>query len=493
MLETAAHWLGASWRDILAWGAVLLHGFIIISVSLRVVMKRREIGISLSWLAIIYALPFAGVACYFLFGELNLGKQRALRAGAMYRPFKQAIERFSDKQSASALVVSDTAQPMHDLIEGLLGMPSVSGNHLTLLDNTDSILLELIDKVNKAEHSCILEFYIWHLGGLADQLADALCAAARRGVECKVLLDSVGSKGFFDSEMPDELRAAGVELVEVLKSGPLRMFFQRQDLRMHRKLVCIDEKVAYTGSMNVVDPRFFKQDAGVGEWIDVMVRIEGPAVALINSLLCWDWELETGERLLTEYKAEDTHHGGCGDRVQMIPSGPFPGGDCIHQLLLTSVYQAKHSLVLTTPYFVPDDSLHKALQAAAHRGVKVKIVLPAQNDSLMVKYAASAFYDELLSAGVEIYKFQHGLLHTKSIVVDECVALVGTVNLDRRSFWLNFEVTMLVDDAEFAGKVLNLQLQYMLASQKLNLQQWRQRPTINRFLENVFYLFSPIL
>ncbi|MCE0556178.1 MULTISPECIES: cardiolipin synthase [unclassified Motilimonas] len=488
-----SEWINYVWRDVLAWSLVLLHTLIIISVSLRVIMKRREIGISLSWLAIIYALPFAGVGFYFLFGELNLGKKRAQRATHMFSPFKLAIETFRENQSARALEVSDTAKPMHDLIEGLLGMPSIAGNHLTLLDTTDTILLELIEQVNQAEHSCMMEFYIWHLGGFSDQLADALGNAAKRGVDCKLLLDSVGSRAFFDSELPDELRAAGVQLVEVLKSGPLRMFFQRQDLRMHRKLVCIDERIAYTGSMNIVDPRFFKQDAGLGEWIDVMVRVQGPAVALITSLLQWDWEMETGERLLTPFGTQDTLHGGCGDRVQLIPSGPFPGGDCIHQLLLTCVYQAKHSLVLTTPYFVPDDSLHKALQAAAHRGVQVKIILPALNDSLMVKYAASAFYDELLAAGVEIYKFHGGLLHTKSIVVDEVVALVGTVNLDRRSFWLNFEVTMLVDDAEFAGRVLNLQLQYMLASEKLTLNQWRQRSRIRRFWENVFYLFSPIL
>ena len=486
-------WVHYFWRDMLAWGLVILHGLTIVLVSMRVVMKRREIGISLSWLAIIYALPFAGVGFYFLFGELNLGRKRAQRAADMFSPFKIAIETFRDKQSAPALAVSDTAKPMHDLIEGLLGMPSIAGNHLTLLDTTDTILLELIDQVDQAQQSCMMEFYIWHLGGLSDQLADALCRAARRGVDCKVLLDSVGSRAFFDSELPHELRQSGVQLVEVLKSGPIRMFFQRQDLRMHRKLVCIDEKIAYTGSMNVVDPRFFKQSAGVGEWIDVMVRVQGPAVTLIASLLHWDWEMETGERLLKPFEPQDTLHGGCGDRVQLVPSGPFPGGDCIHQLLLTCVYQAKHSLVLTTPYFVPDDSLHKALQAAAHRGVKVKIILPALNDSLMVKYAASAFYDELLAAGVEIYKFHGGLLHTKSIVVDEAVALVGTVNLDRRSFWLNFEVTMLVDDAEFAGRVLNLQLQYMLASDKISLTTWRQRSRRRQFLENIFYLFSPIL
>ncbi len=483
--ETLTHFIGLL--------LVVAHAVIVLSVSLRVIMKRRAIGVSLAWLAIIYALPFIGVVFYLLLGELNLGRHRAERSKAMYQPFKHWLSRIRDKYAGSDCEVSATALTMHNLIKGRTGMPSLSGNSLKLLDSTDFILKELINEIEQARETCYMEFYIWYPGGLADQLVEALKNAAQRGVDCRVLLDSVGSTEFFKSELPDELKSAGVKLVEVLPVGPLRMFFQRQDLRMHRKLVCIDERVAYTGSMNLVDPRFFKQDSGIGQWVDVMVRIEGPAVQMIWSLLVWDWELETGERLLEEQAPLDTSHGGCGNRVQLVPSGPFFGEDSIHQILLTAVYEAKHSLVLTTPYFVPDDSLDAALRAAAQRGVKVKIILPAKNDSIMVKYAGSAFYDELLDAGVEIHKFYGGLLHTKSIVVDEVVALVGTVNLDRRSFWLNFEVTMLVDDAQFAGQMLNLQMQYMLESERLSLEDWRQRSVARRFMENVCYLFSPLL
>ncbi|RJG40257.1 cardiolipin synthase [Motilimonas pumila] len=479
--------------DVWGWVIITFHALIVGSVSLRVIMKRREIGISLSWLAIIYAVPFAGVGFYLLFGELNLGRKRAQRATDMFEPFVQTMEDLKQQLCAKTAVISDIAMPMHKLTESLLNIPSLKGNQLTLLDNTDKILTEIIEQLHNAKHSCFLEFYIWHPGGLADLMAQALCDAAERGVQCRVLLDSVGSKAFFKSAWPKKMRASGVQLVEVLPVGAWRMFLQRQDLRMHRKLISIDKTIAYTGSMNLVDPLYFKKEAGVGEWVDIMVRVQGPAVSFIWAVLACDWEMETGERVIKTIPVQPQQVSGMKGNVQLIPSGPFPKGDCIHQILLTSVYAAKHSLVLTTPYFVPDEGLHAALRAAAQRGVKVKVIMPAKNDSLLVKFAASAFYDELMADGVEIHKFTGGLLHTKSIVVDERVALVGTVNLDRRSFWLNFEITMLIDDADFAGAVLNLQMHYLLASNRLDLQQWRQRSVGRRFVENVCYLFSPLL
>lgn len=262
---------------------------------------------------------------------------------------------------------------------------------------------------------------------------------------------------------------------------------------MHRKLVVIDDQVAYTGSMNLVDPRFFKRDAGVGQWIDVMVRLQGPIVPLIWSLFVRDWELETGERLLETQQHTPEYLEAADAHLQLIPSGPFTGGDCIQQILLLSIYQARRSLVITTPYFVPDDSLVAALRSAAERGIRVQLILPARNDSFMVRHASDAFLNELLISGVEIYRFQQGLLHTKSVVVDECMALFGTLNLDRRSLWLNFETTLLVDDPIFAQQLSRIQHGYMAQARRLYYSDWRQRSWGKRLLENVLYLFSPLL
>ena len=294
-------------------------------------------------------------------------------------------------------------------------------------------------------------------------------------------------------DWPRRLSDAGVRLVEVLPVGAWRIPLQRQDLRMHRKLVVIDDQVAYTGSMNLVDPRFFKRGAGVGQWIDIMVRQQGPVVPLFWSLFVRDWEMETGERLLEAQQHNPEYLDEPDQQVQLVPSGPFTGGDCIQQILLQAIYQARHTLVLTTPYFVPDDPLAAALQVAAERGVRVQLILPAKNDSLMATYASQAFFEELLASGVEIYRFHDGLLHTKSVLVDEALALVGTVNLDRRSLWLNFEATLLVDDPGFAGELARVQQDYLQRARPMSWQQWRQRSRWHRLRENLFYLLSPLL
>lgn len=478
---------------LIGWLLFALHTSLVLGVTFRVIMKRRPVGVSLAWLALIYAIPILGVATYILFGEVRLGRKRGERAKAMYRPYADWINVLVERFPGQRFTVSEPVRPIYELVKARLNMPMLSGNGLTLLQDTDGILSSMQRDIRDARSSCYLEFYIWHAGGRADDIAFELMAAARRGVDCRVLLDSVGSAGFFRSHWPRRLRAAGVKLVEVLPVGPLRILFERQDLRMHRKLVVIDDDVAYAGSMNMVDPSCFKQDAGIGEWVDIMLRIRGPIVPILWSLFVWDWEMETGERLLEQL---EYHPISCLDnqlKMQLLPSGPFMGGDAIQQSLLTAIYQSSRRLVLITPYFVPDDSLVAALCSAADRGVEVQLVLPAKNDSRMVNYACNAFFDELLAAGVEIHWYQAGLLHTKCVLVDHQFALVGTVNLDRRSLWLNFEMTLLIDDGQVMGELLHLADNYLMHSKRVSWLEWRKRPLRQRILENLFYLLSPLL
>lgn len=475
---------------------VFLHAVIIILVSFRVITKRRSASISLAWLSVIYTLPFAGVVVYLIFGELYLGKKRVQRAEAMFAPFTQRIN-----QCAAPYLVPYSADnrslvtPLRELISARFKMPAVTGNQLTLLTSPHGILEQIIADINAATQLIYVEFYIWALGGKADLVALALINAAQRGVDCRVMLDSAGSSVFFKSRWPKQFKLAGIHLIEVLPVGPMRIFFHRQDLRMHRKLIVIDSHVGYTGSMNLVDPEIFKRDAGVGEWVDIMIRMQGPVIPVTGALLEWDWEMETGDSLVNIDVAT------CNDstvftessHVQVIPSGPYVDDDNIHQVLVSAIYSAQHALILTTPYFVPDEALQAALKTASARGVKVQIILPAKNDSRMVDYACKGFFEELLVCGVEIYQYQHGLLHTKSILVDNELCLVGTVNLDKRSFWLNFEVTLLIDKSPFIESLYQLQLSYISHSHQVSLEQWRQRSRLQRFLESLFYLFNPLL
>ena len=247
----------------------LFYTVLMLVFSLRVVMTRRPIGVSLAWLALIFGIPVLGISLYLLFGEIRLGGQRAARAMAMYQPYASWIRQLVAQFPQPPAHISDKAAPLSQLIAARLGMPMLHGNQLSLLTEPNAILQALADDIRASSVSCYLEFYIWQPGGTVDEVAEALLDAAMRGVDCRVLLDSVGSKDFFKTEWPARLQAGGVRLVEVLPAGAWRIPLHRQDLRMHRKLVIIDDRVAYTGSMNLVDPRYFKQGAGVGQWIVV--------------------------------------------------------------------------------------------------------------------------------------------------------------------------------------------------------------------------------
>ncbi|WP_144208052.1 cardiolipin synthase [Shewanella donghaensis] len=478
--------------QIIAFAGVGLYWLTLGVVATRIVIKRRSIGVSFSWLLIIYFLPFVGVFTYLLFGELHLGKTRSSRSKAMYKPYEEWFRSLYQHNAHKPDTQSLYAGPISNLCDSQLSIPSLTANELILKHTPEDILNSIINDINGAKTSIYLEFYIWHPGGLADEVANALILARHRGVEVKILLDAAGSRLFFKSKWPSLLQQTGINVVAALKVSPLRMFFRRMDLRLHRKIVIIDNAIGYTGSMNLVDPKHFKQSDDVGEWIDMMVRITGPVVPVISTVNSWDWEVETNERFLPDKPpmAESTD---TSSLVQVIPSGPGMPEEVIHQVLLQSLYQARAKIVITTPYFVPSENLLDALVTASLRGVDVNIIIPRKNDSTMVKWASSTFFTDLLKAGVKIHQFNGGLLHTKSVLIDDEHCLIGTVNMDMRSLWLNFELTLAVDDVKFSSKLDNLQQSYIADSTQLSLEEWEKRPWYKRVIEQVFYLFSPLL
>lgn len=474
--------------------SLVIYWVLVAGVTLRVVFKRKAVGVSLAWLMVIYIIPVVGVICYLLFGELNLGRKRAERAKEMFGPYKEWFEQLHHCPSHKPEYLAEHMLPVHDLCSHRLSIPSLSGNTLSLQNSPNDILLSIIDDISNAKHSIQMEFYIWHPGGLADSVAASLIQAAKRGVKVKVLLDSAGSMRFFRSHWPEMFTTAGIEWVEALAVTPLRMFFRRLDLRQHRKIIIIDDNIAYTGSMNLVDPKHFKTDSGVGQWIDVMVRITGPNVAVLSSIHAWDWEVESGKRALPalpECSIEEHPH--AHHAVQVIPSGPGMPEDIIQQVLILTINQAKESITITTPYFVPSDHLLHTLKMTAYRGVRVELIVPKVNDSIMVEWASRAFFNDLLEAGVIIHRFTGGLLHTKSVVIDKKNCLIGTVNLDMRSLWLNFEVTLSVDDPEFTTQLSWIQEDYIKQSEQVDWEQWKKRSVLDRFIERFFYMFSPLL
>jgi cardiolipin synthase len=481
--------------QVYAVAALVLHWSLVVGLSLRVIMRRRPVGVLLAWLAIILSVPVLGVLFYLFVGENRISSKYVKRFRGIQELYGQWQQSLRTRSAVDWSGVSPAAFPLQRQVEAVFEFPALQGNRLQLLTDYGSIFRALIDDINHCRSTCHLEFYIWYPGGLADDLADAVINAAHRGVICRVLVDALGSKDFLKGDTPGRLRDAGVQLGVSLPVGIFSTLFSRADLRNHRKIAVIDGKICYTGSQNLVDPRYFKQDEGVGQWIDAMLRIEGPAVEALGGIFLQDWEVNTGASLA---RLEECHDVVPVEKqgpvaLQVMPSGPARKPLAILQLLLATFYAARRELIVTTPYFVPDDSLLTALVSAAHRGVAVTIVLPEKNDSRLVDYASRAVFEDLLEAGVTIAAFRGGLLHTKSVTVDGEFCLFGSVNLDMRSLWLNFEISLLIYNHDITAQIRELQAGYIRDSDLLEASLWRQRPFARRLLENVTHLAAPLL
>jgi cardiolipin synthase A/B len=466
-----------------------------IGFSVRVIMRRRPVGVSLAWLSVILIFPFGGALIYLAFGETRLGTRRAERAALIHEPYMEWLADLEKRTDIHWSQLGPECEPLARLTEATVGIPPMSGNCVELIEETDAVFRRIIADVDAAQRTCHMVFYIWSNGGLADEVAEALIRAAKRGVICRILVDDVGSSPFLRSDMARRLREEGVHLHAALPVGLIRSLFVRLDLRMHRKIVVIDGEVGYTGSLNMVDPRYFKQDSGVGQWVDAMVRVRGPIVEGLAITFLEDWELDTGEGLEELRKTGDVRAlEEAGEAaVQVVPSGPVTDSHTIQQVLLMAIYSARRELILTSPYFVPDELLLTALVSAASRGVEVILIVPAKVDSILVRYASQAHKIDLLEAGVKIALFEGGLLHTKSISVDGEFCLFGSLNLDPRSLWLNFEITLSAYDKEFTTILRDLQERYIEDSQFMDLTEWRKRPMVERLVTNAARLLSPLI
>lgn len=475
----------------------ILHISLVVIVAVRVIMNRPATGVALSWLLLVAVLPFVGATLYVLFGERRIGGKRSRELGNLRAGYRQVGEELVRHGVGHVDWTrhGSAAAGINRLGTSIAGTSAITGSHIELYSSPGEILRAIAADIDAATKSVLIEFYIWNAGGDADLVFEALKRAAGRGVVCRVLVDALGGRPWWRGPQPGELTAAGVELRPALPVGPMRALFGRTDLRLHRKIVVIDGLVGWIGSMNLVDPRYFKQDAGVGEWIDAMARVEGAAVTLLAATVIGDWAMETDKNV--DELVESARIGlappkGKAD-IQVIASGPGETGDGLLLMLLALINAANEELILTTPYFVPDESLLRALRGAAGRGVRVVLVLPERIDSYLSRHASRTYYDELIETGVEIRFFRDGLLHTKSITADGTMSMFGTVNLDMRSLWLNYEASLFVYGAEFTSALRTLQLGYVAASDRLDPTDWAKRPFNERFVDNTFRLVSPLL
>ncbi|BAC24512.1 cls [Wigglesworthia glossinidia endosymbiont of Glossina brevipalpis] len=481
---------------IIKWILLLGYWWLITEVTIRILFKRRTVPSAMAWLLIIYVVPFIGAIIYLLLGELNLEKKRIKRSKIIWISALKKIKKLKNYKEIFTTKNSHIARSLFRLCKHRQGIGGVKSEKINILNDPDNVMQSVINDINLAKISIEMIFYIWHPGGWTNYVVEVLIKAANRGVKCRLILDSAGSKNFLKSIQVKIMRKSGIKIVEALNLNILQIFLRRMDLRQHRKMILIDNYIGYTGSMNMIDPKFFKKNRKIGEWIDIMIRMEGPVASAMRIIFSCDWEIETGENIF--YAPYDTKK--CNIikkdnnyKTQVIPSGPGVSEGVIHQVLLTAIYSAKKILIMTTPYLVPSDDILHAICTASQRGVSVYIIIPKFIDSILVKWASRSFFSELLHAGVLIYQFEGGLLHTKSILVDDQLSLVGTVNLDMRSLWLNFEITLMVDNRNFGKKLKKIQTNYMSLSKVLHLKEWSKRPYWKRIIERFFYFFSPLL
>ena len=527
---------------------VIAHFLITLWLVVRVIQQQRRQSVAIAWIAVLFALPVVGIIGYMLFGETNIGHQyrkRSLMAQKLLRDFANAhqidFNQISENLDTEARQLSNIA-----LLKTGLG---VYDHHtLTLITDADHIFASLLADIRAANTMILLEFYIVSPQGRVIELLEALMAATQRGVSVHLLADSVGSHAFFRSSWVKKLKAADVFVHESLPVGLFKTIVKRIDIRNHRKLAIFDSCYGYTGSFNLIDPDFFKQNAHVGKWIDVMIRVEGHdnvnSVKAMSLVTTTDISAETNanfsslEKIVNRFTKSlyiDTsklHHRklqheanarGAGQNantrvpnppllkilplqsdlqaypsvsqvsLQLIPSAPELTEHVIYETLVCAIFAAKKQVVITTPYFVPDDALLLAMTTAAKRGVKVILNVPKKVDSLLVQFASQAYFEPLLSAGVQIYLFNPGLLHAKILCVDDDYCLFGTVNMDMRSFYLNMEVSMAIYNRTMTQQILTCQHEYLRQSEPLQRDGWQQRSFGAKFLDNAIRLFSPLL
>jgi len=478
----------------LSLNGLLIFHFVLVTYFIGVMISvRRPVSVAFAWILIVMTFPVVGISLYILIGERPVGRQLTRKIIRMNREYEKITEDMRVMYAGDRLRLPNEARSFSLLAEANNGTPVVAGNKVELHTNSLQILQLFIDEINQAKKSLHLEFYIWALGGDADRVGEAVIAASKRGVECKVLLDSLGSSAWFKSHWPARFRNAGIQVTEALPIQIGRFQFRRADLRLHRKIFVIDRAIVWTGSMNLVDPRTFKQDSGVGEWVDAMVRVEGPIAAQFELTFAFDWSVDNPK--ITHFRDQKPHlapHVG-GVIAQELASGPVYRDDILYQVMLSAIIDAQEELTITTPYFGPDDGLMQALMATARRGVKVTLIVPKLNDSKLVAWSSRSYYSDLLNSGVRIAEFHGGLLHTKSLLVDQKAAIFGSVNFDQRSFRLNFEISLIVYDEVFSAGLEKLVESYIAKSNFVDPKIWAKRPKWHHYLENAAHLTSPLL
>jgi cardiolipin synthase len=471
-----------------------LHILIQIALIVRVLLRpHREPASRIAWVVVIIVLPVAGIVTYILFGEANIGRRRVERIRKVLSRLPHVSEAAGAEMTNLQVDVPKGYAQLFEVGKSVNGFDPVGGNRAQLMEDTKETIESIVTDIDGAKDHVHLLFYIWLSDNNGRKVVEALKRAASRGVTCRAMADNLGSRLMMKSKHWKEMGEAGVRLASALPIGNplLRPLKRRIDLRNHRKIVVIDNHITYCGSQNCADPEFLIK-AKYAPWVDAMMRFEGPIVRQIQYLFVTDWMTEVDEDIGDLLKQSITSRQP-GFPAQVIGTGPTVRYSAMPEMFTSLMYRARRELVISTPYYVPDDPIQAALCASARRGVDTTIIFPARNDSWIVGAASRSYYADLLTAGVRIFEYEGGLLHTKSLTLDGEVTLIGSANMDRRSFELDYENNILFYDQSLTADMRQRQDSYIARSKPITSEMVASWSWGRRLCNNTIAILGPVL
>jgi cardiolipin synthase len=451
------------------------------------VPQRRSASAARTWLLFIFLLPWPGLAIYALVGRIRVPAfRRKLQEQA-----SEQIKKAQAQIGAQIVAQPDLPAQLQIIPEQAkrLGMfEPFAGNAFEFLRDYEGSIDRLIQDIDTAKRHIHLLTYIYRTDRIGRKVTAALKRAAKRGVVCRVLLDAVGSRVALNQFGP-ELQEAGVEVRSMLPVGLFRRKGERFDLRNHRKISVIDGTIGYLGSQNIADPTFVKNFPNE----ELVVRFTGPVVSQLQATFLGDHYLETEEVLDRAELFPDLKPAG-DSAAQLLPSGPGYGQENGRELIISMLYEARRRVVITTPYFIPDEPFLNAICTAGQReNVQVHMVLSKHANQLISQLAQRSYYDDLLEAGIQIHLYRPHFLHAKLLTIDDHVALTGSTNMDIRSFALNAEINLLIYDRQVVEQLKVVQEDYFRNSDLLTREQWSKRSVLEKMAHNTARLLDSFL
>ena len=462
-------------------------------LALGIIPGNRRPTTAMAWLLIIFFVPAVGLVLFLLFGNFRLSRKRRAQQDAVSTRVRAGASDLAMLESRyeGPEWVSSAAE----LNKTLGSLPMVDGNRVELLPGYPTSIKAMAAAVREAKEFVNAEFYILSSDHVTDELLTAMEEAADRGVKVRLLFDHLGTlriKGY--SRLIARLKASKIRWRPMLPLNPLQGQWRRPDLRNHRKIMVVDGEIAFTGSQNLIEPSYNNpRHRKMGrEWVELMASLRGPIVTTLNVVFATDWLSETDESLEDQLAHRPELHAGH-VTAQVVPSGPGFITENNLRLFNTLIYSAQRKISICSPYFVPDDSLLYAVTTAAQRGVDVELFVSEKGDQFLVHHAQQSYYEALLEAGVRIYLYQAPfVLHAKHFTIDNDVAVLGSSNMDMRSFSLNLEVSVMLLGEDIVRRISAVEDAYRAISKELILEDWMKRPMGVKYVDNVARLTATL-